>query len=314
MKPNPELIFRPETHGFYGAYYPAAQSSDAVMLYMLGPTADSVLVKMGVRWLHRLGCHVLALSPEPEHPDFAELPVERFGAAIRQMQAMGMRRFGVCGGSIHGMLALIAASTCPEITLTIAMSPCDFVAEGFIRDGLDGSGERPADGKAVVSRNGQSLPYLPYAYRHPDYDRELKAEAKRGGNLAASREMFDRAELLHPLQEEEFIPVEQIQGTLLLVGARDDCLWDTEKYIRRMEARLRNRGGACQCRCLLYDHGTHFLFPQSLLTGTLPVGSFLLPMAFREGRKHPFACKQARIDFDRQVQSALHRWMNHQEA
>lgn len=309
MKPNPTQIFYPLDSGFYGAYYPSSAPSDSAMLYMLGPTADSPLIKAGARWLNRLGVNVLALAPDPEHPDFYDLPLERFDAAIAALKALGNRRFGVCGGSIHGMLALLAAAHCPEITLTIAMTPCDFVAEGFIRDGLDGAMERPADGHAVVSLGGKTLPHLPYAYRHPDYALEIKAEGKRTGNLAASKAMFDRSEVLHPLQEEEMIPVERIQGTLLLCGGRDDCLWDTEKYIHRMEQRLREKSGQCRCVTLLYDHGTHFLFPQSMLTSVLPVGSFLLPLVFRAGRKHPFACKQSRIAFDRQAQTELRRWM-----
>ncbi len=43
--------------------------------------------------------------------------------------------------------------------------------------------------------------------------------------------MFDESEKLHPLQENEMIKVENIKGTIVLVGAEDDVLWDTCKYI-----------------------------------------------------------------------------------
>lgn len=53
--------------------------------------------------------------------------------------------------------------------------------------------------------------------------------------MIASRRLFEVSEKAHPIQEEEYIKIEKIKGTLLLVGAEDDVLWDTAKYIRRME-------------------------------------------------------------------------------
>ena len=44
---------------------------------------------------------------------------------------------------------------------------------------------------------------------------------------------------MHPIEPEEYIPVENIRGKLLLIGAEDDALWDTAKYIRRMKSALR---------------------------------------------------------------------------
>ena len=49
------------------------------------------------------------------------------------------------------------------------MSPSDFIMEGFYRDGKDGMTERPGDGESTVSWEGKPLPYLPFAYRHPEY-------------------------------------------------------------------------------------------------------------------------------------------------
>lgn len=51
--------------------------------------------------------------------------------------------------------------------------------------------------------------------------------------MIASRKLFDDSEAAHPITEEEFIKVENICGKLFLVGAEDDALWDTAKYIFR---------------------------------------------------------------------------------
>ena len=90
---------------------------------------------------------------------------------------------GVIGASTTAMLALIAASYYPYITLTIALSPSDFVMEGFYQDGKDGAHERPGDGESTVSWQGKPLPYLPYAYRHPEYWQKIQEETKGHGQL-----------------------------------------------------------------------------------------------------------------------------------
>ena len=63
-------------------------------------------------------------------------------------------------------------------------------------------------------------------------------EAKEGKDFVASRKMFDESERLHPLQEEELIKVENINGKIVFIGAKDDVLWDTTKYIQRMNERI----------------------------------------------------------------------------
>ena len=110
--------------------------------------------------------------------------------------------------------------------------------EGFYQDGKDGMHERPGDKESTVTWQGEPLPYLPYAYRHPEYWQRIVADSKAGGDRIASRKMFDESERRHPIREEERIKVEKIRGKIIFIGAEDDVLWDTCKYIRRMEERL----------------------------------------------------------------------------
>ena len=76
---------------------------------------------------------------------------------------------------------------------------------------------------------------MPFCYQHPDYWHCIAAESKRAGDMVNSRKLFDDSETAHPIEPKEYIPVENIRGKLLLIGAEDDALWDTAKYIRRME-------------------------------------------------------------------------------
>lgn len=302
-------VFSLEKDGFVGAYYGGPKDSRKAVILMLGDSSTDRMARCGAGWLIANGCHALCMSADKKDYGHHNYPLERFGKAIAFLKSRGMQKIGIAGASTTGMLALTAASFYPEITLTIAMSPSDFVMEGFYRDGKDGAVERPGDGESSVSWQGKPLPYLPYAYRHPEYWQKLQEEARKGGNRAAAREMFDESERRHPVREEEKIQVERIRGRIIFVGAEDDVLWDTCRYIRRMEERLSRLPHECTWEALTYEHGTHFVFPQSMLESMLPLASGLLvKLMFRAGREHPKECRATRVDIDLRLRAALKAW------
>jgi len=303
-----KTYFSTEEDGFYGVYYPNKKETGKVIIAMLGDSSDDRMAVSGAKWLHKLGCNVLAMSPDKQDYGHHNYPLERFERAIAYLKTQGNEKIGIAGASTTGMLVLVAASCFPDITLTIAMCPSDFIMEGFYQDGKDGAHERPGDNESSVSWRGEPLPYLPYAYRHPEYWQKIKEESKMSGNLIASRKMFDESERLHPVQESEKIEVESIRGRIIFVGAQDDALWDTVKYIRRMVQRLETRPHECAYEALIYEHGTHFVFPQSLLKMMLPVFSDAMIWIFREGRRHGKACKQTRIDIDQKITACIQSW------
>lgn len=302
-------IFTPEKDGFCGAFYPNPAGADRAMIVMLGDSSEDRMAVCGAKWMHRQGCHALAMSADKKDYGHHNYPLERFGEAIAFLQSQGCGKIGIAGASTTGMLALLAASYYPEISLTVAISPSDFVMEGFYQDGKDGAHERPGDGESTVTWEGRPLPYLPYAYRHPEYWQKIREESKAGGNRIASRRMFNESELRHPLQEEETIKVERIRGKIICIGAEDDVLWDTCRYIRRMQARLTELEHDSTFEAWLYDHGTHFTFPESMLKMMLPVGGpLLVGFMFKDGRKYKAACRRTRIDIDEKLQAAIRTW------
>ncbi len=59
----------------------------------------------------------------------------------------------------------------------------------------------------------------------------------------------------------------------------------------------------------VYEHGTHFVLPESLLRMALPVGlKFVLRFIFRAAKEYPDACEATRIDIDRKLSAALKEW------
>ena len=173
----------------------------------------------------------------------------------------------------------------------------------------DGCNEWPIEGESLFSYKGKPLPYMPFYYKHPDYWRIIAEESKRTGNMIASRKLFDDSEAAHPITEEEFIKVEDIRGKLFLVGAEDDALWDAAKYIRRIEKRLAEKPHTCEVEAVVYEHCTHFVFPDGMLKTMLRVGSALfVKQAFSAAKKYPKECKAARIDIDRRMTRVICDW------
>ena len=134
---------------------------------------------------------------------------------------------------------------------------------------------------------------MPFCYKHPDYWHVIEKETKRTGDMINSRKLFDDSEKAHPITEDEMIKIEKIHGILLLIGAEDDVLWDTAKYIRRMEKRLAEKPHSCEVEAVVYEHGTHFVFPDGMLKTMLPVGSALfVKLAFTAAKKIPRSAKR----------------------
>lgn len=60
---------------------------------------------------------------------------------------------------------------------------------------------------------------------------------------------------------------------------------------------------------LLYEHGTHFAFPQSMLDIMMPlIGSLFVGVAFKAGRQFPKECKRTRMEIDRELTEAMINW------
>ena len=225
-----QQIFTEEHDGFIGAYYGGPADSKKAIILMLGDSSEDHMARCGADWVMKRGCHALNMSAGKKDYGHHNYPLERFGKAISFLRSRGIEKIGIAGASTTGMLALIAASYYPDITLTIAMSPSDFVMEGFYRDGKDGMMERPGDNESTVSWQGKPLPYLPFAYRHPEYWQKIMEESKAGGDKVASRKMFDESERLHPVREEEKIKVEKIHGKIVFVGAEDEDVLKEEMF------------------------------------------------------------------------------------
>lgn len=59
----------------------------------------------------------------------------------------------------------------------------------------------------------------------------------------------------------------------------------------------------------MYEHGTHFVLPESMLRMALPVGlKFVLRFIFRAAKEYPKECEATRKDIDKKLSAALKEW------
>lgn len=288
-------------------------SSDAAVILLLGSGGNNVLTKGVAKWLAKRGVNALCLGPE-NGSGYHSFPLESVEEAFRFLNEQGNRKIGILGASITSIPALISAARFPDISLTVAVTPCDFVLQGFSKEKRDGCAEWPVEGESMLTWRGEPLPYVPYAYKHPQYWQVVTEETKGSGSLLSSQRLFRDTEARAELTDAVMIPVENIRGRLMLIGCEDDCLWPTAHYIRRMDERLKTRAHSCRYDALVYPHGTHFAFPESMLRQLLPLfPDFIVGRAFRTAREYPKECRAARDDIDRRMKQAIQDWLNEAE-
>ena len=122
-------VFRIDSDGFNGAWYPTRVQSNRGLVVMLGDSSEDRLARTGAKWLNGQDIHVMAMSPDKKDYGHHTYPLERFGTAIAFMKAQGCEKLGVVGASTTGMMALLAGSYYPDLSLTIAISPPREISE-----------------------------------------------------------------------------------------------------------------------------------------------------------------------------------------
>ena len=126
-----KLFFETEKDGFYGTYYENPKGSDCAVIGMFGDDPNDYMAKCGTKWLHKNGVNVLCMSPGKKNYSHVNFPLERIEMSIQWLKNNGNQKIGIMGMSTAGMDALVAASLFSDITLTFALTPSDFVWQGF---------------------------------------------------------------------------------------------------------------------------------------------------------------------------------------
>lgn len=305
-----KITFSNSNDGFYGTYYINPNGADNAVIGLFGDDPNDYMAKCGAKWLHKNGVNVMCMSPDVKNYSHVNYPLERIGTAIKWLKSNGNKKIGIMGMSTAGMDSIAAASYYPDITLTFGLTPSDFIWQGFEQGEKDSCKEWPIPNASTLSWEGKPIAYMPFVYQHPEYYRIIEEETKGSGDVTRSTKLFIDSEKAREHTEEEMIKIENIKGKLILIGAEDDSFWETGKYIRCMDKRLQEHPHSCDYEAIVYEHGTHFVLPESLLRTALPVGlKFVLKFVFRAAKEYPNECEATRKDIDKRLSAAIKEWI-----
>ena len=182
---------------------------------------------------------------------FANIPLEYFETALdwlRSRTEVRREQIAVMGGSRGGELALLLGSQSRRIRAVIAFAP-----SGIIWPGIDPNG---ADEAAWTFR-GRPVPFLS--------NRDATPEQKQQIERVLSRQPIDFAQLFSlTLQntaavEKATIPVQKINGPVLLVSGDDDRVWPSTLLANKVMEQLKQAKHPFSDRHLAYAGAGHFI-------------------------------------------------------
>jgi dienelactone hydrolase len=220
--------------------HPTTPGRHPALLILGGSEGGSAGVRRLAAPFAAQGYAVLALSyfgAEGLPQNLDQIPLEYFATGLRWLAArpeVDGARIGVFGISKGGEAALLVASRNPQIRATVAGVPSNVSWQGIIRPSWDN--------RSSWSESGRPLPYLSYDFSH-GFSSIL---ALYTGALTTAAQ--------HPDAE---IPVERINGPVLLISGRDDRMWPSSPMSDAVVARLRAHNFGFPVQHLAFENAGH---------------------------------------------------------
>lgn len=181
----------------------------------------------------------LAYFDAPGLPkDLGLIPLEYFKTAIDWLRAqpgVDPARIGLVGGSIGGEVALTVASHYPDIKVVVATMPSSVVWPGIMHI----AGDPPS----TFTLGGKRLPFLPY-----------------GMPFTSIFDLYAKGLLALDQHKDAIIPVEKINGPVMLVCGMADTLWPSCPMSEQVAARLKATHFGHPVQLLEYRDAGHAVF------------------------------------------------------
>jgi dienelactone hydrolase/uncharacterized protein (DUF2141 family) len=197
----------------------------------------------------REGFAALALAYFGEEglpPTLEDVPLEYFDTAVAALKArpeIDAAKIGVFGVSRGAEAAFLLAARNPAVRAVAAAGPSGVVWRGY--DPAD-----PANSDPAWTVAGQPLPFL---------DPDLSLYDPNG----AMTPMFTSALTKSDARSDAVIPVERINGPILLISGQDDEIWPSPDMARRIVARLLKAGFAHNVENVVYAGSSHYVLTTS---------------------------------------------------
>ncbi|RZQ63940.1 acyl-CoA thioester hydrolase/BAAT C-terminal domain-containing protein [Amycolatopsis suaedae] len=193
----------------------------------------------------------------PLPPDLVEIPVEYFTAAVDWLAGRpeaDVDRLAVLGRSRGGELALLLAASYPELVrAVVAYVPSSVVWQAV-----------PSDPRAMMGparsswrHGGEPVPFVPMLPPTPADAAEFMGFLR--GQPVSFRSSFERALSQEAEVAAASIPVERINGPVLVLSGGEDRLWPSVDFGERIVSRLTRHGHRYACRHLSFPEAGHLL-------------------------------------------------------
>jgi hypothetical protein len=193
------------------------------------------LLRQRLNHLVDLGCTLLSLAyfKSPGLPStLEEIPLEYFEkvfAWLANQPEVVSDELALMGSSKGAEVSLLLGSMNPSIRAVVALSPSSVVWQGIPKRGV----EIGSAAKSSWAYQGQGRPFVPYGLSSWGFGTMLFGKLRKVHEKA----LQDKSQV-----EEATIPVEKIQGSILLVSGRRDELWPATDMCEQMLSRLAAKG------------------------------------------------------------------------
>lgn len=236
-------------NGLVATWYPPAGGKRGPALLVLGGSEGGEAAGKALgRKFAEAGYGVLAVAyfRAPGLPEqLQEIRLEYFRAAtdwLANQPLVDARKIGIWGASKGGEAVLLIAAHDPRIRAVVAAVPSSVVWQGINYANF-------MDNKSSFSLDGKPMAYLPYD----------NSAAFKGTLDLYQRSLAKLVE--HP---DAVIPVERINGPVLLISGADDAMWPSGPMARQVIERLDARHFRFAHRQLDYPNAGHAIaFPDA---------------------------------------------------
>jgi dienelactone hydrolase len=236
-------------------FIPSGVARPPVVIVLSGSGGGFDVDKAAVLSRHGFATFALAYFGIDPLPSWLNrIPLEYFDSAMAWLRAqpeIDSQRIGVLGVSRGAELALLLASSTPQIRAVVAYAPSSVAWAA--------SGRDKATGELIPcwTRGGQPIPFAPLPLRGFMLRSAFPVVAMKRPVLF--RNLFRAGLRNRRAIEQAAIPVENMRGPLLLVSGGDDHLWPAAEMSEAILARLKNKNFAHAVERLHYPDAGHML-------------------------------------------------------
>ncbi|HET8841013.1 MAG TPA: acyl-CoA thioesterase/bile acid-CoA:amino acid N-acyltransferase family protein [Ktedonobacteraceae bacterium] len=184
-------------------------------------------------------------------PELTEIPLEYFGQALQWLQNQAEvlpTKLAVLGVSKGAEAALLLASTFESIKAVVGYAPSAVVYEGL-------TGREENQNRSSWSYQGKPWPFLSQTPPPSILAYEQQCLRENIPIAFCPRYLSSLAERRDG--EQATIPVEKINGPVLLISGQDDQMWPSAHFGFLIEQRLKQHSFPHDVRHLTYENAGH---------------------------------------------------------